>query len=67
MEDPVGLLVVNGFMNGGAWQFQGYDEERFAQISEWKTHWCTQSVVQRCRDCVQKDDKMRTWVMTVVT
>ena len=27
--------------DGEAWQFQGYDEKWFAQISEWKTHGCT--------------------------
>ena len=53
--------------DGGAWQFPGFDEKWFAQISEWKTHWCTQSVVQRCRDRVAKDDKISSWDMTVVT
>ena len=26
MEDSIGLPAVNGFFDGGAWQFQGYDE-----------------------------------------
>ena len=40
-------------LDGGAWQFHGYDQKGFAQISEWKTHLCTQSVVQRYRDRLQ--------------
>ena len=35
-------------LDGGGRQFQG--RKRIAQISECKTHWCTQSVVQCCRD-----------------
>ena len=34
--------------DGEAWQFQGNDEKWFTQISEWKTHGCTPSVVHRC-------------------
>ena len=41
--------------------------KRIAQISEWKTHWCTESVVQWCRNHVQKDDKISTSDMTVDT
>ena len=48
--------------DGGAWQFQGYDENGF---SERKTHWCTQSfVLQRSR---AKDDRCSTSSMTVTT
>ena len=42
----------------GAWQSRW---KRFAQISEWKTHWCTQSVVQRCRDRVQRTTRFLPW------
>ena len=44
--------------DGEAWQYQGYDEKSFAQISEWKTHRCTPSVVQCCRDRVQRTTRL---------
>ena len=40
--------------DGDAWQFQGYDENGLLRSLTGKTHWCTQSVVQCCRDRVQR-------------
>ena len=66
MQDSIGLPVANGFLTEEAWQFQGYGEKRIAQISEWKTHWCAQGVVQCCRDRVQRTTRFlprtRWWV-----
>ena len=53
MEDSVGLPVVNGFLVVELGSFKDAIK-RFAQISEWKTHWCTQSVVQCCRERMQR-------------
>ena len=33
--------------DGEAWQFQGYDEKWFSQISGWKTHGCIRGVEQQ--------------------
>ena len=44
--------------DGGTWQLQGYDENGLPKISEWKTHGCTQSVVQCCRDRVQRTTRL---------
>ena len=33
--------------------------KRFAQISERKTHWCAQGVVQCCRDRVQRTTRFQ--------
>ena len=42
--------------------------KRIAQISEWKTRWCTQGIVQCCRDGVQRTTIFlpRTWRFTFI-
>ena len=62
MEDSIGLLVVNGFQMVELGSFMD-TMKTDAQISKWKTHWCTQcsAVLQRSR---AKDDKISTSDMT---
>ena len=43
--------------DGGAWPFQGYDENGLLRSLNGKTHWSAQSVVQRSRNRVQKTTK----------
>ena len=54
MEDSIGLPVSNGSQMVEVGNSKDLMKNGFAQISEWKAHWCTQSVVQCCRDRVQR-------------
>ena len=51
-DDSIGLLVVNGFLMVELGSFK--DQIKTDCLFTWKTHRCTQSVVQRCRDRVQR-------------
>ena len=52
--------------DGGAWQIQGYDESGLLRSLNGRTHWCTQSVVQCCRDRLQRTTRFlprtRWWI-----
>ena len=52
MEEFVEQPVLSAQLDGGPWQFQGYDENGLCRSLERKTHWCTQSFVQCGRNRV---------------
>ena len=45
-------------LDGGAWQFQGYDENGIAWIFERETHWSSRSFVQCGRNRVQRTTRI---------
>ena len=66
MEDSIVLLVVNGFLMVDL-GIPRIRRKRITKISEWKTHWFTQSFVQCNRNRFSKDDTISTSDTTVDT